>query len=125
MSIRSRADKRDKTDTTSLPRGSVGSVPIVDADRNGANASWAIPRRQFVALVAYLETGSHHAGAHRLGISESTSRQRVSDVIRALGVHNAMQAVWVLRAELERERGMRLAAGRSRGSCRRPSAPAR
>jgi hypothetical protein len=67
-----------------------------------------IPRRQLVTLVAYLETGSHAAAAHRLGISESTSKQRVSAIIRALGVHNAAQAMWVLRGELEAEREARV-----------------
>lgn len=63
----------------------------------------AIPRRELVALVAYLETGSHKAAAHRLGISVSTSRQRVSALIRRVGGRNAAQAVWALRVELERE----------------------
>ncbi len=63
----------------------------------------AIPRSELVTLFAYLETGSHKAAAHRLGISPSTSRQRVSRVIRAVGARNAAQAVWRLRAELEAE----------------------
>ena len=63
----------------------------------------AIPRRELVTLLAYLETGSHKAAAHRLGLSESTSRQRVSQVIRRLGVTNALQAAWALRAELDAE----------------------
>ncbi len=61
----------------------------------------AIPRRELVSLVAYVETGSHKAAAHRLGISESTSRQRVSQLIRRVGAANAAQAVWKLRSELE------------------------
>jgi len=56
-----------------------------------------------VTLRAYLETGSHKAAAHRLGISESTSRQRVSQLIRRVGATNAGQAAWLLRAELEAE----------------------
>ena len=62
-----------------------------------------IPRREFVTLLAYLETGSHKAAAHKLGISESTSRQRVS-LLRRLGARNAAQAVWVMRDQLEAER---------------------
>lgn len=50
------------------------------------------PRRELVKLLAYLETGSHKAGAHRLGISESTSRQRVSQLIQRLCVTNTLQA---------------------------------
>ena len=37
----------------------------------------AIPERELVTLLAYLETGSHKAAAQRLGITEGTSRQRV------------------------------------------------
>ena len=36
-------------------------------------------------LLVYLETGSHKAAVHRLGISESTSRQRVSQAIGRVG----------------------------------------
>jgi DNA-binding NarL/FixJ family response regulator len=68
----------------------------------------SIPRREFVALIAYLECGSHRAGAHRLGISESTSRQRISSLIRRLGVRTTAQAVWVLREVLEGERRERV-----------------
>jgi DNA-binding NarL/FixJ family response regulator len=64
-----------------------------------------IPRRELVTLLAYLETGGHKAAAHRLGISESTSRKRVSQLIGRVGARNAAQAVWALRAELERELG--------------------
>jgi len=56
-----------------------------------------------VTLRAYLETGSHKAAAHRLGISESTCRQRVSQLIRRVGARNAAQAVWRLRQDLETE----------------------
>jgi len=60
-----------------------------------------IPRRELVTLLAYLETGSHKAAAHRLGISESTSRQRISLLIGRLGARNATQVAWLLRHELE------------------------
>jgi DNA-binding NarL/FixJ family response regulator len=62
-----------------------------------------IPRRELVTLRAYLETGSHKAAAHRLGISESTSRQRVSLLLARVGARNAAQAVWALRRELDAE----------------------
>ena len=62
-----------------------------------------IPRRELVTLMAYLQAGSHKQAAHRLGISESTSRQRVSLVMRRVGARNAAQAVWALRHELEAE----------------------
>ncbi len=61
------------------------------------------PRRELVSLLAYVEMGSHKAAAHRLGISESTSRQRVSQLIRRVGATNAAQAVWRLRQDLEGE----------------------
>jgi DNA-binding NarL/FixJ family response regulator len=60
-------------------------------------------RRLMLTLRAYIETGSHKAAAYRLGISESTSRQRVSLLLRRLGVRNATQAAWVLRDQLEAE----------------------
>lgn len=63
----------------------------------------SIPRRELVTLVAYLEEGSHKAAAHRLGISVSTSRQRLSSLVRRLGVGNVTQAVWRLRQDLEAE----------------------
>jgi DNA-binding NarL/FixJ family response regulator len=63
----------------------------------------SIPRRELVTLKAYLVTGSHAEAAHALGISESTSRQRVSLLMRRLGARSACQAVWALRRELERE----------------------
>lgn len=62
-----------------------------------------IPRRELLTLLAYVQAGSHKAAAYRLGISESTSRQRVSALIRRVGVTNAAQAVWALRADLEGE----------------------
>ena len=62
-----------------------------------------IPRRELVSLLAYVEMGSHKAAAYRLGISESTSRQRVSQLIRSVGARNAAQAVWRLRQDLEAE----------------------
>ena len=62
-----------------------------------------LPRRELVTLLAYVEMGSHSTAAHRLGISESTSRQRVSQLIRRVGVTNAAQAVWRLRQDLEAE----------------------
>jgi transposase len=62
-----------------------------------------VPRRELVTLFAYLQTGSHKAAAHRLGISESTSRQRLSRLEARVGASNSAQAVWRLRLELERE----------------------
>jgi DNA-binding NarL/FixJ family response regulator len=63
----------------------------------------AIPRRELVTLLAYVATGSHSAAAHHLGISVSTSRQRVSQLIRRVDATNAAQAVWRLRHDLEAE----------------------
>ncbi len=60
-----------------------------------------IPRREIVTLLAYLETGSHKGAAWKLGISESTSRQRVSQLMRRVGARNVAQVVWVLRIRLE------------------------
>jgi DNA-binding CsgD family transcriptional regulator len=62
-----------------------------------------VPRRELVTLFAYLQTGSHKAAAHRLGISESTSRQRLSRLEARVGASNSAQAVWLLRLELEHE----------------------
>jgi DNA-binding NarL/FixJ family response regulator len=62
-----------------------------------------IPRRELVTLRAYLETGSHKGAAYRLGIAESTCRQRVSQLLGRVGARNVAQAVWALRAELEAE----------------------
>jgi len=61
----------------------------------------ASPRRELVTLLAYLDAGSHKAAAHRLGISESTSRQRVSQLMKRVGASNAAQAGWRLRQDLE------------------------
>ena len=61
------------------------------------------PRRELVTLLAYLDAGSHKAAAHRLGISESTCRQRVSQLVRRVGARNAAQAAWRLRHDLEGE----------------------
>jgi DNA-binding NarL/FixJ family response regulator len=62
-----------------------------------------IPRRELITLLTYLEAGSHKAAAHRLAISESTCRQRVSSLMGRVGARNAAQAVWRLRQELEAE----------------------
>lgn len=67
-----------------------------------ANGS-LIQRRELLTLLAYAETGSHKAAAHRLGVSESTSRQRISRLAGRIGAANAAQAVWRLRRELEAE----------------------
>lgn len=72
-----------------------------------------IPRRELVTLLAYLEAGSHKAAAHRLGIAESTCRQRMSSLLARIGAGNVAQAVWLLRRELEAEAG--LPDGRSYG----------
>ncbi len=66
-----------------------------------APAPRAIPRRELVTLLAYVRAGSHKAAAHRLGISESTSRQRVSQLLRRVGARNAAQAIWRLGDDLE------------------------
>lgn len=66
-----------------------------------------VSRRELVTLLAYLETGSHKAAAHSLGISESTSRQRISQLCGRLGAGNAAQAMWELRRELEAEQDRR------------------
>ncbi len=66
-----------------------------------------IPRRELVSLLAYVEMGSHKAAAHRLGVSESTCRQRVSQLMKRVGARNAAQAVWRLRQDLETEGGAR------------------
>ncbi len=84
-----------------------------------------IPRRELVTLLTYLETGSHKAAAHHLGISESTSRQRVSLLLGRVGARNAAQAVWALRAELEAEMGPRVNgfAVRARGAAQSECEP--
>ncbi len=63
----------------------------------------SLPRRELVTLLAYLDAGSHKAAAHRLGISESACRQRISQLMRRVGSRNAAQAVWRLRQHLEAE----------------------
>jgi DNA-binding NarL/FixJ family response regulator len=60
-------------------------------------------RRQLLTLLAYVKAGSHKAAAHRLAISESTSRQRVSSLLRRIGARTAAEAVWRLHGELEAE----------------------
>jgi DNA-binding NarL/FixJ family response regulator len=71
----------------------------------------SIPRRELVVLRAYVAHGSHKAAAHSLGIAESTSRQRMSSLLRRLGVRTTAQAVFALRRPLERELGGRDASG--------------
>jgi DNA-binding NarL/FixJ family response regulator len=63
----------------------------------------AIPRRELVTLLAYVETGSHKQAAHRLGIAESTCRQRVSSLMGRIGAGNAAHAAWLLRDALHAE----------------------
>ncbi len=65
-----------------------------------------IPRRELVTLLAYVEMGSHKSAARRLGISESTCRQRVSQLVRRVHARNAAQAAWLLREDLETEAGL-------------------
>ena len=93
-------DRRDRTDETPLRAGSGRSVRL----------DQPIPRRLLVSLSEYVAQGSHKAAAHRLGISESTSRQRVSQLMRLIEARTAAEAVWLLREELGREpwRGPRL-----------------
>ena len=62
-----------------------------------------VPRRELLTLRAYVKTGSHKAAAYLLGISVSTSRQRLSSLLARIGARNAAQAVWMLRSELEAE----------------------
>jgi len=67
----------------------------------------AIPRRELLTLLAYVEAGSHKAAAHRLGVSVATSRQRISLLLGRVGALNITQAVWALRDELETEQAAR------------------
>jgi|GEM_PF-7079978 len=83
-------ERRDRTDETPSTAGSVRSV----------RPHGPIPRRLLVTLAEYVQQGSHKAAAHRLGISESTSRQRVSELMGLVGAKNAAQAVWLLRDDL-------------------------
>lgn len=71
----------------------------------GTSPTPDIPRRELVTLLAYLETGSHKAAAYRLGVSESTCRQRVSLLLGRVRARNTTQAVWALREALEAEFG--------------------
>lgn len=76
-----------------------------------------IPRRELLTLLAYVESGGHKAAAYRLGTSVSTSRQRLSRLIKRVGASNATQAVWRLRDELAAEEAQLAAA---RQAQRRP-----
>ena len=51
-----------------------------------------VERRELITPLAYVETGSHKAAAHRLAISESTSRQRVSRTLDKIEAVAAAQA---------------------------------
>lgn len=93
---------RDKTDRTTNVRGFVGFVDDPEVRAIGSGRS-SVPRRELLTLLVYVETGSHKAAAHRLAISESTCRQRISQLLGRLGATNAAQAVWQLRHELEAE----------------------
>lgn len=104
--MRDEPGRWDRTDKTGRTGGSVRSVDTLDAKRAHRSRDPAIPRRELVTLLAYLETGSHKAAAHRLAISESTCRQRVSQLLGRVGARNAAQAVWRLRRELEAEERM-------------------
>ena len=64
----------------------------------------AIPLRELLTLLTYVEEGSHKAAAHRLAIAETTCRQRVSSVMRRVGARNAAQAVYALHDDLRRLR---------------------
>ena len=79
-------------------------VPARQKRRDGASilANIDIPRRLIVTLQAYVDRGSHKAGAYRLGISESTSRQRLSQLMRLVGARTAAEAVWLLYGDLQR-----------------------
>ncbi len=80
-----------------------GVIPTSGRGTGGMTGRATPPRRELVTLLAYLDAGSHKAAAHRLGISESTCRQRVSQLIRRVGAGNVAQAVWALRHDLEGE----------------------
>lgn len=62
-----------------------------------------IPRRELVTVMAYLDAGSHKAAVQRLGIAESTCRQRVSLLMHRVGARNVAETVWMLRDQLEIE----------------------
>lgn len=55
-------------------------------------------RRQIEVLRAYIRAGSVAAGAHELGISETTFRQHLSGLYRRTGSLNAAQAAFRLGA---------------------------
>ena len=52
--------------------------------------------RQLEVLRSYLQTGTHRAAAHRLGISERTVEAHLNALRARLGVHNDAQAVYAL-----------------------------
>jgi len=91
------AEWRDRTDETPLRAGPVRSV----------RPHAPIPRRLLVTLAEYVHEGSHKAAAHRLGIAETTSRQRVSQLMRLIDARTAAEAVWLLRDELGLEASQR------------------
>lgn len=107
MTMADEPGRWDRTDKTGSSGGSVRSVDTLGGKRAHRSRGQAIPRRELVTLLAYLETGSHKAAAHRLAISESTCRQRVSQLMGRVGACNAAQAVWRLRRELEVEERLR------------------
>ena len=65
------------------------------------------PQQRAVLVVYYYEDRPMKEIADMLGISESTSRQRLSALFGRVGAQNAAQAVWALRRELEREGHLR------------------
>lgn len=105
-------DASDRTDETWPRRGSARYVSSVQPEPSCEPAirtpalrpTQPIPRRELVTLLAYVETGSYKATARRLGIAQSTARQRVSKLLRRLKVRNVTQAVWTLRRDLENEK---------------------
>ncbi len=60
----------------------------------------AYERRLVRTLAAYVVEGSHKAAAHRLDVSESTCRQRVSQLMRLVDARTSAEAVWLLREQL-------------------------
>jgi DNA-binding NarL/FixJ family response regulator len=81
-----------------LPHGGIKAMTLP-----GLGTCPVIPRRELITLLAYLDEGSHKAAAHRLGIAESTCRQRIWQLIGRVGARKATQAVWRLRQQLEAE----------------------
>jgi DNA-binding NarL/FixJ family response regulator len=55
-------------------------------------------RRQLEVLRAYITTGSIALAAHRLEITETTARQRLSGLYRRTGCLNVAQAAYRLGA---------------------------